>query len=187
MRSDPCIINIGEIRDEPTADAAIEASMTGNQVFSTTHTATASLIFARLERFKIPMADIAANLKAACAQRLIRKLCIKCSTPRSFTDEIIEMNGLPQSWSGKLIKQRDEKGCSECDHGYKDRQALFEILPISDAMAFDIEEKRLLPLGVQARAKKEFNVPTLRELALDAIESGLSDLDAVKDMVALRA
>lgn len=185
MRSDPDIIFVGEIRDEASATAVINASTTGHQVISTIHASRASLIIPRLEHFKIRRNDIAENLKAACAQRLVRTLCKSCSILAPYTDEEIERNGLPEEWSGRPFRRNNNKGCNDCQAGYKGRLPLFEILPISLSTAAMISKGNVSALEIENQIKEELKVPLLRDLALDAMLEGHSDIEAVRDVVAM--
>lgn len=185
MRSDPDIIFVGEIRDEASANAAINASTTGHQVISTVHAARASLIISRLEHFHVRRYDIAENLKAACAQRLVRTLCPRCSVEGEYTEEEIRRNGLPDTFSGRKVRRHNNKGCGECYGGYKGRLPLFEILPINLQVASRIARGDVTALEIEETIKAETGLPLLRDLAIEAIEKGLSDIEAVRDVVAM--
>jgi len=185
MRSDPDIIFVGEIRDEASASAAINASTTGHQVISTVHAARASLIISRLEHFHVRRYDIAENLKAACAQRLVRTLCKHCATEGEYTREEVARNGLPESFLGQKFRRHNPMGCSECYGGYKGRLPLFEILPISLQVASRIAKGEVTALEIEETVKRDLGIPLLRDLAIEAMEQGVTDIEAVRDVVAM--
>jgi type IV pilus assembly protein PilB len=89
LRLDPDVIMVGEIRDQETAHIAMEAAMTGHLVFSTIHTNDASSTVTRLVDMGIPAFMVASTLKCVLAQRLCRRLCPDCKTPRAPTVEEI--------------------------------------------------------------------------------------------------
>ncbi|MEK7061765.1 MAG: GspE/PulE family protein [Patescibacteria group bacterium] len=137
VRQDPDVILVGEIRDLETAKIALQAALTGHLVLSTLHTNDAAGTIPRLVDLGVDVASIAPALKMAVAQRLIRKVCKKCSTLSRPTakelDEIKKgLKGLPSSIKlpdlNKIeIKKINEKGCEFCNFtGYKGRQGLFE-------------------------------------------------------------
>ena len=85
LRHDPDVVMIGEIRDAETADVAIKASLTGHLVFSTLHTNSAASVITRLADMGVDRFLIAATLRLAVAQRLVRQLCPRCRKPRELT------------------------------------------------------------------------------------------------------
>ena len=114
LRQDPDIIMVGEIRDQETAEMAIQASLTGHLVFSTLHTNDAASAVTRLLDLGIEPYLVASSLVASLAQRLVRQLCVHCKR-RTETGEF-----LPQ-------------GCGECrETGYRGRLGLFELLVVDD-------------------------------------------------------
>lgn len=145
LRQDPDIILVGEIRDAETATTAINAALTGHLVFSTLHTNDAAGAIPRLVDMKVNPTMIPPALNLVIAQRLLRKVCPKCSQdikPNKETMEKIK-NGLADLPSRvkkpKLddikIKQANPKGCPYCNFiGYKGRIGVFELFIIDDAM-----------------------------------------------------
>ena len=137
VRQDPDVILVGEIRDLETAKIALQAALTGHLVLSTLHTNDAAGTIPRLVDLGTDVSSIAPALKMAVAQRLIRRVCKKCSTLLKPTakelDEIKKgLKGLPSEIKlpdlNKIeIKKINEKGCEFCNFtGYKGRQGLFE-------------------------------------------------------------
>src|ERR1700758_4381577 len=95
MRSDPDILLVGEIRDRETAELGIEAALTGHQVLSTIHTTWPAQIIIRLVQLGVPKFYVAETLKAACGQRLAKKLCKYCKEQVLLTAQMVDELGLP--------------------------------------------------------------------------------------------
>ena len=128
LRQDPDVILIGEIRDKDTAVTAIQAAMTGHQVFSSLHTNDAIGAIPRLMNIGVPNYLIAGSLIGVVAQRLTRKLCIHCKTevPANAFDK--RLLGPKHSNVNKLFKS---VGCTKCGgSGYKGRVVVAEILVV---------------------------------------------------------
>jgi general secretion pathway protein E len=135
VRQDPDVLLIGEIRDKETADIAIESALTGHLVLSTLHTNDAPGAITRLRDIGIESFLMADSLLSIMAQRLIRMLCPHCKTQYSAREEDRNRIGellydLPPS----LTLYRN-KGCERCGYtGYRGRQAIFEVLPVNEAI-----------------------------------------------------
>jgi len=125
LRHDPDVILIGEIRDGETAEAAIQASLTGHLVFSTLHTNDAPSAFARLIDMGVEPYLVASTVEGVLAQRLIRVLCRHCKVP--YTPDLEEIpEDFPRPIPEKFFKPA---GCRECrGTGYSGRRAIFELL-----------------------------------------------------------
>ncbi|HUT96127.1 MAG TPA: GspE/PulE family protein [Candidatus Paceibacterota bacterium] len=145
LRQDPDIILVGEIRDDETAATAINAALTGHLVFSTLHTNDAAGAIPRLVDMKVNQTMIPSALNLIIAQRLIRKVCPKCSTEIKPDRETLEKikTGLAELPSRvpkpKLdnikIKKASEQGCAHCNNtGYKGRIGVFELFVVNDVM-----------------------------------------------------
>ena len=137
VRQDPDVILVGEIRDLETSKIALQAALTGHLVLSTLHTNDAAGTIPRLVDLGVDPSTIASGLKMAVAQRLVRKVCSKCSTLEKPTEKELEeikkgLEGLPKSiklpnWEEIKIARAKEGGCEACNFtGYKGRQGLFE-------------------------------------------------------------
>ncbi len=126
MRQDPDIIFIGEIRDQDTATLALQAAMTGHQVFSTLHANDAVSAIQRLVNIGVAPDILGNSIICTTAQRLARKLCCNCKQEYTSTDEDCEILGIQNPTSLHC-----SVGCEECHHtGYKGRIGLCEILYI---------------------------------------------------------
>jgi type II secretory ATPase GspE/PulE/Tfp pilus assembly ATPase PilB-like protein len=145
VRQDPDVILVGEIRDLETAKIALQAALTGHLVLSTLHTNDAAGTIPRLVDLGVDVSSIASGLKMAVAQRLVRKVCKKCSTlVKPTTSELAELKKglkdlpksvkLPDIDKVKIAKVK-EKGCQACNFtGYKGRQGLFEAFLVDSEM-----------------------------------------------------
>jgi general secretion pathway protein E/type IV pilus assembly protein PilB len=132
MRQDPDIIFIGEVRDEDTALNAVRAALTGHQVFSTLHTNDAVGIIARLNDIGVPSHMLAGSLICGVSQRLARKLCNHCKTPRPATPEECKILGHSHENPPTVY---EAVGCPHCKgKGYKGRIALVEIMAVDKGM-----------------------------------------------------
>ena len=144
LRQNPDIMMIGEIRDEETANIAIQAALTGHSILSTLHTNDAAGSIQRLINMGVRSDDLATAINAVMAQRLVRKLC-DCKVQRPLTEEeiskmknvlstISEKSGIIVPPFGNIF---ETKGCDKCNNiGYKGRTTISEILVIDR----DIEE-----------------------------------------------
>jgi general secretion pathway protein E len=135
VRQDPDVLLIGEIRDKETADIAIESALTGHLVLSTLHTNDAPGAITRLRDIGIESFLMADSLLAILAQRLVRLLCPHCKEPyeaRAIDQERIR-EVLPEVSSSAVLYHN--KGCEKCGYtGFRGRQAIFEVLPVGDAV-----------------------------------------------------
>lgn len=149
VRQDPDVILVGEIRDLETAKIALQASLTGHLVLSTLHTNDAAGTIPRLVDLGVDVSSIASGLKMAVAQRLLRKVCKKCSTlVKPSSSELAELKkglkGLPGYPKGPIklpdldkvkIAKPKKEGCEACNFtGYKGRQGLFEAFLVDSDM-----------------------------------------------------
>jgi type IV pilus assembly protein PilB len=119
---------VGEIRDEETAEIAVEAALTGHLLVSTLHTNDAPSTVARLTDMEIEPFMISASLLCVCAQRLMRRVCKQCKIqyePKGREKEILEK---AIGWSGQIFKH-NPKGCPKCNgSGYKGRVGIHELM-----------------------------------------------------------
>ncbi len=145
VRQDPDIILVGEIRDQETADIAINAALTGHLVFSTLHTNSAAASIARLLELGSKPSSIATGITIFIAQRLVRILCMKCRVSyvpaKKTTDAIKKILSYISPKAG--VKIPDDIpvlykpiGCSGCNFtGYLGRKGIFEVFPVNEKMA----------------------------------------------------
>jgi len=160
LRQDPNIIMVGEIRDEETADLAIQASLTGHLVFSTVHTNSAAGALPRLLDMKAEPFLLASSITAIVGQRVVRKVCQLCKetyVPEAAVTADIKtsLGNLYEAWrqghpeaaemakkmGGEMVLSRG-KGCSECGNsGYHGRIGIFEVLLVDEKIARLIMER----------------------------------------------
>jgi type II secretory ATPase GspE/PulE/Tfp pilus assembly ATPase PilB-like protein len=144
LRQDPDIIMVGEIRDRETIEIAIEASLTGHQVFSTIHTNSAVETITRILNMGVPGFLITSTVELIIAQRLVRKLCQACKIPLEKPDpELLELarRAIENIHSQdeieperlKTLQFYTSKGCAECDGiGFRSRVGLYEIMRMNN-------------------------------------------------------
>lgn len=144
VRQDPDVILVGEIRDGQTAEIAIQAALTGHLVFSTLHTNDAAGTIARMTSLGVQATNtIASALNLIVAQRLVRKVCAKCSTLTKATKEELQiirdaLKRIPHGVSVSIpatLKIPHAKGCPACNNtGYKGRVGIFEAIVVDEDM-----------------------------------------------------
>ncbi len=174
LRQDPDILLVGEIRDNETAGIAIQAGLSGHLVLSTLHTNDAPSAVVRLRDLGTDSFKLAAVLKGVVAQRLVRKLCSKCSEP-------IKAETLPrEAWppAGRVATPRKSVGCKACGaSGFRGRVAIIEIMPVDDRVAHKIEAGALSDI-LMATARP-LGMRTLWESGLERVWQGVTSLDEV--------
>jgi general secretion pathway protein E/type IV pilus assembly protein PilB len=130
LRHDPDVVLIGEIRDRETAEIAVQASLTGHLVFSTLHTNDAPGATTRMIDMGVEPYLVASSLEMVAAQRLVRLICKECKEPAP-PEEAEKLRAVFGDEVPKTIYRG--RGCRNCQGaGYRGRQALFEMMPISD-------------------------------------------------------
>ncbi len=135
LRQDPNIMLVGEIRDTETAELAIQAALTGHQVFSTLHTNSASGALPRLLDMGSEPFLVASAINAVVGQRILRKICTHCqisyTPPQEVLDNITQVLGrLMPKGTVQLYKGN---GCGNCGYsGYNGRTGIYEVLPVSE-------------------------------------------------------
>lgn len=142
LRQDPNIVMVGEVRDTETAELAIQAALTGHQVFSTLHTNSAAGAPPRLLDMGIEPFLLASALNAVVGQRVVRKLCPKCRVefvaPSEVLENIKSVLGklLPSFAQGSAVKLFKGGGCNFCVHtGYLGRVGIFEVLVTTEVVS----------------------------------------------------
>lgn len=139
LRQDPDVVMVGEIRDQETAEIAVQASLTGHMVLSTLHTNTAVGAITRLVDIGVEPYLIASSLKGVLAQRLVRRLCQECREPVQLDATEARLLGDP-SLQGKTAY--NASGCESCQHtGYRGRQGVYELLVIDRELSQLIHDR----------------------------------------------
>jgi general secretion pathway protein E len=177
LRQDPDIIMVGEIRDQETAQNAIQAALTGHLVFSTLHTNDASSSITRLVDLGIQPFLISSSLIGTMAQRLLRKICDDCKRNRPLSMEEAAMLNL-QAPAGKRIIVKEGAGCIRCRNtGYFGRTGIFEILPVDNSIR-DLIERSEDFLKIKDMAIKR-GMRTLKQSALRKLAEGTTTFEEV--------
>ena len=176
LRQDPNVILVGEIRDQETADIALQAAQTGHLLLSTLHTNDAASTITRLFDLGVQPFLVASSLVGVVAQRLVRRVCPACAVSRPPNDEVVERIG--KSRLPSEAKWTAGQGCEECARvGLKGRLAIHEILSISDEVREQIAS-RAPELAIKAAARRG-GMRTLLEDGISKAAQGLTTLDEV--------
>ncbi len=177
LRQDPDKVLVGEVRDKETAQIAVEAALTGHLVFTTLHTNDAPSAVTRLIDIGVEPYLVAATLEGIVAQRLVRRICMKCREWSVPPDEVLYELGLTRE-TMQDRKFAAGRGCDECNGtGFKGRMALFEMLVMDDALAQAIVEGS--SLGRFRALACERGMRTLRDSGLFAIMDGQTTAEEV--------
>src|SRR5437867_3363047 len=177
LRHDPDKIMVGEIRDEETAQIAVQSALTGHLVFTTVHANNVVDVLGRFLNMKVELYNFVSALNCVLAQRLVRKICSHCREKVSVSMQTIAEAGLdPASLDGQVFYEG--KGCLECDGtGFHGRMAIAELLDLSDRIRGLILERR--PAAEIKRAAKEEGMTFLREVALSKVFEGWTTLKEI--------
>ncbi|MBR5604822.1 MAG: type II/IV secretion system protein [Verrucomicrobia bacterium] len=180
LRHDPDVVLIGEIRDVETAEIAIRAAQTGHLVLSTIHTNDSISVITRLLEMGIEPFLIGSSLVCSLAQRLARKLCVRCRQPvENLPVEIIDEMGQAINLSPNRLKAWKPKGCIECENtGYRGRVAVYEFFLMNDEIA------DLITPGVKASALRQAATEAgwrpLRWHGWPRVQSGLISIEELQ-------
>jgi type IV pilus assembly protein PilB len=177
LRHDPDKIMVGEIRDEETAQIAIQSALTGHLVFTTVHANNVIDVIGRFLNMGVEPYNFVSSLNCVLAQRLIRVLCPVCRRAFHPSDtELLESGLRPEEHRGSVFY--GNVGCDACNHtGYRGRTAIHELLDLSDNIREMIVERR--PGSEVRRAAEAEGLTSLRESALKKVFSGVSTLHEI--------
>jgi type IV pilus assembly protein PilB len=176
LRNDPDVILVGEIRDQETADLAIKAALTGHLVLATLHTNSAAGAITRLIDMGVPRYLVADTLRCVVAQRLVRRLCGRCSTAALSDARAPRALG----WtSGGPRPVREAHGCVYCaGRGYAGRSGVFEVLDLDGDLAELVAEAR--PERALLEAAREKGMRALRDDVEGKLLDGTTSLDEAR-------
>jgi type II secretory ATPase GspE/PulE/Tfp pilus assembly ATPase PilB-like protein len=201
LRADPDVIMVGEMRDQETTKAAIEASLKGHLVLSTLHTNTAPESVTRLLDIGMDPFNFADALLAVLAKRLVKSLCTKCKQAYSPEEQALDLllteyceetafdkQKVLQDWqthyaeNGKLQLYK-AVGCKQCGNtGYKGRVGLHELMTVSPEVRHLIQIRA--PLHQLHSAALQAGMRTLKQDGIAKMLQGLTDMSQVRAVCA---
>jgi type IV pilus assembly protein PilB len=172
LRHDPDKIMVGEIRDNETAQIAIQSALTGHLVFTTVHANNVVDVLGRFLNMGVEPYNFVSALNCILAQRLLRTLCEECKRPAEMSREMFEESGqAPEAWRG--VTFYENVGCQACNQaGFRGRTAIGELLALSDRVRELILDKK--PTSEIRRVAREEGMVTLRESALEKVRLGVT-------------
>ncbi|SPE27429.1 Type II secretion system protein E [Acidobacteriia bacterium SbA2] len=172
LRHDPDKIMVGEIRDNETAQIAIQSALTGHLVFTTVHANNVVDVLGRFLNMGVEPYNFVSALNCILAQRLVRTLCEQCKRPTEISQELFEESGQkPEAWLGTSMYE--SVGCQSCNQtGFHGRTAIGELLSLSDRVRELILEKK--PSSEIRRVAREEGMVSLRESALEKVRAGIT-------------
>jgi general secretion pathway protein E len=177
LRHDPDKIMIGEIRDDETAQIAVQASLTGHLVFTTLHANNVFDVVGRFLHMGVDAYSFAAALNGIVAQRLLRLNCEHCATVAAPGADELRDSGLDAAQVASW-RFRAGSGCGHCrGTGYKGRKAVAEVLILNDAMREMITTRA--PVSRMKEEAARGGIRLVREAALDLVRNGETTLTEV--------
>lgn len=179
LRADPDVVLIGEIRDQETANIAIEASLTGHLVLSTLHTNDAPSAVTRLTEMGVEPFLVSSSLAAVMAQRLARRLCKKCKRMDTATEAEMRLMGVPHAPGTPLPTVYRPVGCRECSNtGYHGRVAIQQVMGVDTQME-DLIARGATSLEIEEAARAN-GMTSLRE---DGWQKALQGTTSVEEVL----
>ena len=177
LRHDPDKIMVGEIRDNETAQIAIQSALTGHLVFTTVHANNVTDVIGRFINMGVEPYNFVSALNCILAQRLIRVVCVHCKKAVRYSPEVLRASGLdPDVWGS--VQFVEGAGCLECSGtGFRGRSAISELLDLSDHIREMIIDRR--PTSEIKRAAGEEGMTFLRDSALAKVREGVTTLKEI--------
>jgi type IV pilus assembly protein PilB len=177
LRHDPDKIMVGEIRDQETAQIAIQSALTGHLVFTTVHANNVTDVIGRFINMGVEPYNFVSALNCIMAQRLVRVICPNCKKPKRYSPEELKEIGLdPAVWANVVLVEG--AGCLECSGtGYHGRTAICELLNLTDHIREMIVDRR--PTSEIKRVAREEGMITLRESGLAKIRAGITTVKEI--------
>lgn len=172
VRQDPDVILVGEIRDQETAEMAVQASLTGHLLLSTLHTNSAVGTIARLVNLGLDPFLIAQALSGVVSQRLMAKVCTNCAEPYHPAEEVLAAVNI-EARDARTMDFRKGRGCRRCHgRGYLGRTAVYEVMALDDNL------RRMIMRGASEQelqeAAEHAGMESLREAALAVVRAGIA-------------
>jgi type IV pilus assembly protein PilB len=177
LRHDPDKIMVGEIRDQETAQIAIQSALTGHLVFTTVHANNVTDVIGRFINMGVEPYNFVSALNCIMAQRLVRVICPNCKRSKKYSAEELKEAGVDPAIGGK-IDFVEGAGCLECSGtGYHGRTAICELLDLTDRIREMIVDRR--PTSEVKRFAREEGMTTLRESGLAKVRAGITTLKEI--------
>jgi type IV pilus assembly protein PilB len=177
LRHDPDKIMVGEIRDQETAQIAIQSALTGHLVFTTVHANNVTDVIGRFINMGVEPYNFVSSLNCIMAQRLVRIVCENCKKSVKYPEDLLRKSGLdPGAWAG--VSFAEGAGCLECSGtGYHGRTAITELLDLSDRIREMIIARR--PTSEIKRAAREEGMTFLRDSGVEKVRAGITTLKEI--------
>jgi type IV pilus assembly protein PilB len=168
---------VGEIRDQETAQIAIQSALTGHLVFTTVHANNVTDVIGRFINMGVEPYNFVSALNCILAQRLIRVICVHCKRAVRYTPDVLRASGLdPDVWS--KVSFAEGAGCLECSGtGFRGRSAISELLDLSDQIREMIIGRR--PTSEIKRVAREQGMTFLRDSAVAKVRAGITTLKEI--------
>jgi len=177
LRHDPDKIMVGEIRDAETAQIAVQAALTGHQVFTTVHANNVFDVIGRFANMGVDCYSLVAALNGIVAQRLLRVNCPHCAAACTVAPEVLSRSGL-QSQRVAAATFKRGMGCAHCrGTGYKGRRAIAETLPMSDTLRDQLVQRA--PLSQIRQSARDAGFTSLRDAAVALALSGETTVEEI--------
>jgi type IV pilus assembly protein PilB len=185
LRHDPDKILVGEIRDQETAQIAINSALTGHLVFTTVHANNVVDVLGRFLNMGVEAYNFVSALNCILAQRLVRTICEYCPRTVKYDDETLLAAGLdPAEW--RDFEFREGTGCMECGGtGYRGRTAIHELLDLTDPIRELILDKK--PTSEIRKLAQKEGMTFLRESAIDRVRNGITTLKEINKVTFIEA
>src|SRR5262250_306699 len=177
LRHDPDKIMVGEIRDQETAQIAIQSALTGHLVFTTVHANNVTDVIGRFINMGVEPYNFVSALNCILAQRLVRLICNNCKRQVKYPDSALVESGLnPDEW--RHVELVEGAGCFECGGtGFRGRSAIHELLDLTDRIREMILDKR--PTSEIKRLARDEGMTFLRESAVEKVRHGITTLKEI--------
>src|SRR5271154_6885911 len=185
LRHDPDKILVGEIRDQETAQIAIQSALTGHLVFTTVHANNVVDVLGRFLNMGVEPYNFVSALNCIMAQRLVRVVCENCKKRVTYTPAVLTESGLePTEW--RNFNFREGLGCIECGGtGYRGRSAIHELLELDDEIREMLLQKKP---GSEIRKKaRDKGMAFLRDSALERVRAGITTLREINKVTFIEA
>ncbi len=177
LRHDPDKIMVGEIRDQETAQIAINSALTGHLVFTTVHANNVVDVLGRFLNMGVEAYNFVSALNCILAQRLVRLNCEHCKKPVRYPDSLLVESGLDPA-ACRDFEFMEGPGCFECGGtGFRGRTAIHELLDLSDKIRELILDRR--PTSEIKRLAREEGMTFLRESAMEKVRTGITTLKEI--------